>query len=157
MRNLFVALATIVMLALPGAAIAGNQAAKTKTAKGYSHEMCALEASTGQCDKNLTPGIYAIVDAYDSVTFILNNVDDTASTSVCEIYGVSVYDSAIESTDDITAFGGDKINSTDLQDSQEKIQFNNINYKYMYVICTTADITSTVTMQGTIGPSRVGR
>ena len=149
--------ASIISLCIPVAALAGVQAAKVKTAKGWSHTMCALEASTGQCDLNGTPGVYAIVDMYDSVTFVLNNVDATASTSVCQIHGVSAYESAIETTDDITAFGGDKINSTDLQDSQEKIQFTNINYKYMYVICSVADITSTVTMQGSIGTTRVGR
>lgn len=154
MNKLFITLATIVALCLPLAASAGQQATKTKTENGWSHVICSLESSTGICDNNGTPDIYAIVDMYDTVTFTL--IDAGTSTSICQIYAGTVFD-AVPSTADISSLGGTKINSVNLSDSQQRIEFSNLSYKYLWVGCTTADASSTVIMQGSVGLNRIGR
>jgi hypothetical protein len=155
MKKLFTVLASLVMLSLvPGIAFAGTQATKTRTANGYSHVMCDSEDGTAVCDATAGDGtdIYAIVDAYDSVTFTL--VDAGDSTSVCSIFAGTTADSALESAEPITDYGGDKINSVDLSNTQEKIEFYNINYKYIWVSCSVADTSSKVIMQGSVGRKR---
>jgi hypothetical protein len=155
MNKLITALAFIAMLSLvPGISSAGQQASKTKTATGYSYTMCVAEDATGVCDggTGTNPDLYAIVDKFTNVTFTL--VDPLDSSAICEIYAATTADSALEGVDDITAYGGDKINSVDLSNDQEKIEYSNINYKYMWVKCTTNDADSTVIMQGSVGRER---
>jgi len=153
MKNLLIAI--IVACFLPVAATAGQLAARTKTETGWSHVMCEGETSTGVCDLNATNDIYAVVDMYTTVTFSL--VDPLDSSAVCEIYAATAYDTTVPTAADISAIGGDKINSTDLSNAQERISFSNISYKYMWVSCTTNDADSQVIMQGSVGPTRIGR
>jgi hypothetical protein len=154
MRNILIALATIVML--PAVAFAGTQATTIKTERGKEHIMCPTVEGTGVCDNGLTPHIYAVVDAYESVTFTLY---DSAGASVaeCEVFAAPASRTAVPTDDDISSLGGTKINSTSLSETQQKIQFNNINYKYMWVSCGVLDASSTVTMQGSVGLTRIGR
>jgi hypothetical protein len=155
MMKLFLALASVAMLSIaPGISFAGQQAAKTRTATGYSHIMCESEDGTAVCDATAGDGtdIYAIVDMYEKVTFTLWDAGD--SSSVCQIFAGTTEDSALESAEPITNYGGDKINSVDLSDTQEKIEFYNINYKYMWVSCSVADAGSKVIMQGSVGRKR---
>lgn len=159
MQKFFITLAavvaSIISLCIPVAALAGDQATRTATENGWEHTMCPGVEGTGVCDNGLTNDIYAVVDMYDSVTFVLHEAG--TSLAVCEIYATSSFQSTVPTAADISALGGDKINSTDLSDSQEKIQFNNIDYKYMWVSCSVLDASTTVTMQGSVGPSRIGR
>jgi hypothetical protein len=136
---------------VPGISSAGQQASKTSVANGYSHTMCFNEDDIGVCDGGGTvDDIYAIVEMYERVTFVLH----TPGNSICDIYASTEFESALEGAANISVYGGDKINSTSLSTSQEKIEYYNLNYKYMWVNCTAFDVTSTVIMQGSVGLKR---
>jgi hypothetical protein len=151
MKKLIIAMVSLAMLGIvPGISSAGQQASKTSTANGYSHTMCSLESSTGVCDANGANDLYAIVEMYERVTFTLH----TPGNSVCDIYASTEFEPGVESAADISVYGGDKINSTSLSTTQEKIEYYNLSYKYMWVLCTTNDATSTVIMQGSVGLKR---
>ena len=116
--------------------------------------MCDDEDSTGDCDLGGTDGIFAVVDMYESVTFTLS--DPTTSTAICEIYAGTVSDD-VPGTADLSTLGGSKINSVDLSDSQQRIIFSNISYKYMWIVCTAFDASSLIEMQGAVGRTRIAR
>ena len=155
MNKFFITFATIVALCTPVLASAGTVAARTKVESGWSHVMCSLETDVDEgCDADGAEGIFAVVDMYDTVTFTL--IDAGTSSSVCEIHAGTTFDD-VPGTSDLSTLGGDKINSTSLADAQERIQFNNISYKYLWVVCSVADASSTVIMQGSVGSNRIGR
>jgi hypothetical protein len=155
MRNILIALATIAML-LPAASYAADQAARIQTETGWMHTMCNAETVTGVCIALGTDDVYAVVDMYENVTISL--VDSVGgSVASCDIYGVTALESTLPVTAEIHGFGGTKINSTAITDSQQKIQFNNINYKYMYIFCTAVDADSFITLQGSVGLTRINR
>ena len=155
-------IALLIALVLPGLSIAATQADKIELSRGYGHYMCQAEGSTGNCDKNLTPDLYAIVDDYETVTFFLT---ETGTGSSCDIYATNVEDRGtplddtttvqlIDSLDDLAA---NKINSAPLTLANDKITFTDISFKYMWVKCTAVGTTTTVYMQGSIGPQRGDR
>jgi hypothetical protein len=160
MTKLFITLAavlaSIIALCLPVAALAGTQAPKTKTETGWSHVMCASVEGTGVCDEGTAVDVFAVVDMYDTVTFTLF---DAAGSSLaeCEIFAATPERTTLPTTADISALGGTKINSTSLSDTQQKIQFSNINYKYMWVSCGVLDASTSITMQGSVGRTRIAR
>lgn len=144
MKLFFAALIAILFMA--PAANSGTLASATKVARGFSHAMCVADTSTGNCDANGTPDVYAVVDMYATVTFTYTE----SGTGSCVIYG-SGPENDVPGTDDLDSFETVQLNTTALTLAAPQLTLSDFDFKYVWVDCATVGTSVTVYMQGSYG------
>lgn len=156
MKNFIVLLSALALLMTPSLSLATTQAAKTSTARGYTHTMCDTEGVDGVCahdvngDGNDDGDVFAIVDAYEEMTFFFT---ETGTTGTCDIYAASQAED-VPGTADLSTLNMAQINSTSLAAATDKITISGTFY-YVWIQCD-AEVAETVTvkMQGATGLKR---
>lgn len=143
MARYILALFTCVVFAVP--AFAAELATSYRTARGKIFLMCDAETSNGVCD-NASGDLIAKTSDWSILTFEFSEV---GSGSTCDIYA------AVESSDttnlisdlDLSDNANNKINSTALSASLDKITFTDADFEFVWVSCTIAGTSATVRMR----------
>jgi hypothetical protein len=142
-NKLFVLIATAIFMVMPWTSHATGPAVKTRTPQGDSFVMCNAETDTALPCAGANGDIYALVDTYDTLTFFFSETSGTPAT--CDAFALG--DVNVPGTTDLETLSADSLFTTPLSITRRIITLTNVDFKYVWVVCTSAAMSVTVEMR----------